>query len=59
MGDKINNLIAQMLQQAYLMSHLNNLSLPENGGCLTEGSNQVGVRITAFMWLKRSNPNLP
>ena len=40
-----------MLQQAYLMSHFEQPEFAWEWGCLTEGSNQVGVRITAFMWL--------
>ena len=33
----------------YLITHLNNFIFPLNGGYFTEGSNQVGVFITAFL----------
>jgi len=35
--------------QNYLITHLNNLSFPLNGGYFIDGSNQVGVFITAFL----------
>ena len=43
----------------YLITHLNNFSFPLNGGYLIAGSNQVGVFITDFLWLKVSNEYLP
>ena len=33
----------------HLITHLNNFNFPLNGGYLIEGSNQVGVFITAFL----------
>lgn len=41
------------------MIHLNNLSLPFNGGYLIAGSNQVGVFMMDFLWLKVSNEKRP
>lgn len=41
------------------MIRLNNFNLPFNGGYLMDGSNQVGVCITAFLWLNVSKEYLP
>ena len=47
------------LQEDYLITHLNNFNFPLNGGYFTAGSNQVGVFIMAFLWLKVSKEYLP
>ena len=43
----------------YLITHLNNFNLPLKGGYLISGSNQVGVFMIAFLWLKASKEYLP
>lgn len=38
---------------------MNNFNFPLNGGYFIEGSNQVGVFMTAFLWLNVSKLYLP